>query len=83
MKQEKVVCRKYFKITSKDNDGKSKHLNINKNFEYVINKFNDKTMILEDESTKEHITVTLDVIKHNFIHAYCNLKSKIKLSFYT
>ena len=69
---EKLVCRKFFKIIRKDDDGKSKSININKNFEYVIVGITDKNIILKDENTSETITLTLKQIETNFIHSYCN-----------
>ena len=55
-----------------DDDGKSKSININKNFEYVIVGITDKNVILKDENTSETITLTLKQIETNFIHSYCN-----------
>ena len=69
---EKLVCRKYFKIIRKDEDNKSKSININKNFEYLITEITNKHMTLTDENTSESITLTLTQIETNFIHSYCN-----------
>ena len=69
---EKLVCRKFFKIVRKDDDGKSQGININKNFEYVIVGITDKNMTLKDENTSETITLMLKQIENNFIHSYCN-----------
>ena len=69
---EKLVCKKFFKIVRKDDDNKSKNININKNFEYVIVSITDKNMTLKDESTSETISLTLKQIESNFIHSYCN-----------
>jgi hypothetical protein len=69
---EKLVCKKFFKIVRKDDDNKSKNININKNFEYVIVSITDKHVTLKDESTSETISLTLKQIETNFIHSYCN-----------
>ena len=69
---EKLVCRKYFKIIRKDENNKSKSINLNKNFEYLITEITDKNMTLTDENTSESITLTINQIETNFIHSYCN-----------
>jgi hypothetical protein len=69
---EKLVCKKFFKIVRKDDDDKSKSININKNFEYIIVGITDKAMTLKDETTSETITLNLKQIENNFIHSYCN-----------
>ena len=69
---EKLVCKKFFKIVRKDDDGKSQSMNINKNFEYIIVGITDKNMTLKDENTSETITLMLKQIENNFIHSYCN-----------
>ncbi len=59
---EKLICIKYFK---------TKSINVNKNFEYIITQITDKTFTLMDELTKDTLTLTLKQIETFFKHSYC------------
>ena len=60
---EQLVCRKYFKYNGVD---------INKNFEYVIDDIQPEYIILRDENTNETMKLKLKCIEEHFIHYYCN-----------
>jgi len=54
---EKLICIKYFK---------TKGLNVNENFEYIINDITGNSITLMDELTSDTLTLTLKQIKAFF-----------------
>ena len=60
---EKLICRKFFKYNG---------TNINKNFEFIIEKVDEQNIILKDENTDETLKLKYNFVVENFIHYYCN-----------
>jgi hypothetical protein len=60
---EKLVCRKYFKYHG---------VNINKNFQYIIDDVQVEYLILRDENTNETMKLKFEIVEERFIHYYCN-----------
>jgi hypothetical protein len=60
---EKLICKTYFKYNG---------ANINKNFEFIIDKVDEQHILLRDESTDETLKLKYNFVVENFIHYYCN-----------
>ena len=59
---EKLICIKYFKV---------KGMNVNKNFEYIINQITNTHITLMDELTLDTLALSLKQIETFFKHSYC------------
>ena len=67
---EMLICKKYYKYVNKNNNGKIKTMNINKNCEYKIIGVYDDYIMLTDE-TNNKFDITMDIIEKHFTYSYC------------
>ena len=67
---EMLICKKYYKYVNKNNNGKIKTMNINKNCEYKIIGVYDDYIMLTDE-TNNKFDITVDIIEKHFTYSYC------------
>ena len=65
---EKLICRSYKKIKK----GPKEHINLHKNYEYIVVAITDKEITLRETGGKKHtITLEKEEVRNSFIYSYC------------